>query len=81
MRLPLDESVPSKLKLALPAHSVRTVVEMGWSGVALPVAIVVLDAVSNELPYLVPRMPQLERMLTALPARAYARIKTGAQAS
>ena len=110
MRLLLDESVPSKLKLALPAHSVRTVVEMGWSGVkngqllalagadfdvfitvdknlpfqqnlkALPVAIVVLDAVSNELPYLLPLMPQLERTLTALPARTYARIKTGAQA-
>ena len=38
------------------------------------------DAVSNELPYLLPLMPQLERTLTALPARTYARIKTGAQA-
>ena len=107
MRLLLDESIPSKLKLALSAHAVRTVVEMGWSGVkngkllvlaaadfdvfitvdknlpfqqnltTLPVAIVVLDAVSNELPYLLPLMPELERTLAALPARTYARIGAG----
>ena len=33
MRLLLDESVPVRLKRHLPSHSVRTVVEMGWSGV------------------------------------------------
>lgn len=33
MRLLLDESVPTRLRRALPAHAVRTVVEMGWSGV------------------------------------------------
>ena len=33
MRLLLDESVPSRLRRALPKHSVRTVGEMGWSGV------------------------------------------------
>ena len=33
MRLLLDESVPAKLRRALPDHEVRTVVEMGWSGV------------------------------------------------
>lgn len=33
MRLLLDESVPAKLRRSLPSHEVRTVVEMGWSGV------------------------------------------------
>ena len=33
MRLLLDESIPVKLRRALPDHDVRTVVEMGWSGV------------------------------------------------
>ena len=33
MRLLLDESVPGRLRGALPNHQVRTVVEMGWSGV------------------------------------------------
>ena len=33
MRLLLDESVPGCLRRALPNHQVRTVVEMGWSGV------------------------------------------------
>jgi predicted nuclease of predicted toxin-antitoxin system len=33
MRLLLDESVPAKLRRSLPNHEVRTVVEMGWSGV------------------------------------------------
>ena len=105
MRLLLDESIPSKLKLALSAHAVRTVVEMGWSGVkngkllvlaaadfdvfitvdknlpfqqnlmTLPVAVVVLDAVSNELPYLLALMPELERMseLEPGPNRAFER--------
>lgn len=33
MRLLLDESLPSRLRRSLPAHSVKTVVEMGWGGV------------------------------------------------
>jgi predicted nuclease of predicted toxin-antitoxin system len=33
MRLLLDESVPAKLRRYLPAHEVRTVVEVGWQGV------------------------------------------------
>lgn len=33
MRLLLDESVPRRLRQALPGHTVKTVVEMGWSGV------------------------------------------------
>jgi len=32
MRLLLDESVPRRLRQALPAHTVKTVVEMGWGG-------------------------------------------------
>lgn len=33
MRLLLDESVPSRLRRALPSPAMRTVGEMGWSGV------------------------------------------------
>ncbi|OGA22149.1 MAG: hypothetical protein A3H34_03160 [Betaproteobacteria bacterium RIFCSPLOWO2_02_FULL_67_19] len=33
MRLLLDESVPKRLRRHLPSHDVKTVVEMGWSGV------------------------------------------------
>jgi len=33
MRLLLDESLPSRIRRSLPAHSVKTVVEMGWSGI------------------------------------------------
>jgi predicted nuclease of predicted toxin-antitoxin system len=84
MRLLLDESVPSRLRRSLTDHSVRTVVEAGWSGIKngkllalaatefdafitvdknlqfqqnlekLPIAVVVIDAVSNELPVLLP---------------------------
>jgi predicted nuclease of predicted toxin-antitoxin system len=32
MRLLFDESVPYRLRKALPNHAIRTVVEMGWSG-------------------------------------------------
>ena len=101
MRLLLDESVPAKLRRALPGHAVRTAVEMGWSGVkngkllalasaefdafitvdknlpfqqnlkTLPVAILVLDAVSNELPYLLPLVPELERQLALLVPKTY----------
>lgn len=33
MRVRLDECVPRQLKRELPGHDVRTVYEMGWSGV------------------------------------------------
>lgn len=33
MRLLLDASIPSRLRRSLTEHSVRTVVEAGWSGV------------------------------------------------
>jgi hypothetical protein len=32
VRVLLDECVPKKLKYELPGHDVRTVAEMGWSG-------------------------------------------------
>jgi len=40
----------------------------------LPVAIVVLDAHSNELPVLIPLLPKLEAALQALQPRTYARV-------
>jgi len=33
VRVLLDECVPRKLKSELPGHDVRTVTEMGWSGI------------------------------------------------
>lgn len=58
MRLLLDESVPRRLRQALPAHSVQTAVEMGWSGVKngdlLRLAAAQFDAlvtVDKNLPY------------------------------
>jgi predicted nuclease of predicted toxin-antitoxin system len=32
MRLLLDESIPRRFRQALPAHVVKTAVEMGWGG-------------------------------------------------
>jgi len=105
MRLLLDESVPSRLRQSLTGHSVRTVVEAGWSGVkngkllalaaaefdafitvdknmpyqqnlaTLPIALVVLDAVSNELSVLEPLVPSLLLELTALKPRSYVLVK------
>lgn len=96
MRLLLDESVPKRLRQHLPAHDVKTVVEMGWSGVkngallalagsgfdafitvdknlpyqqnltTLPVAVVVLNASSNEISHLLPLMTHLESTLAQL---------------
>ena len=104
MRLLLDESIPVKLRRSLPNHDVRTVVEMGWSGVkngkllalaadefdafvtvdknlpyqqnltTLPVAVIVLDAVSNELSALLPLLPSLEQALQPLKPRTYLRV-------
>ena len=106
MRLLLDESVPGRLRRALPNHDVKTVVEMGWGGVkngkllalaasdfdafvtvdknlpyqqdlsALPIAVVVLDVISNELAALLPLVPRLEQALATLMPRAY--VKVGA---
>ncbi len=105
MRLLLDESVPSRLRRALPTHEVRTVVEMNWSGIKngkllalaasdfdafitvdknlpyqqnlteLPIAVVVLEAVSSELPALLPLVPNLERELAVLKPRTYVRVE------
>ena len=101
MSLLLDESVPVKLRRSLPGHEVRTVVEMGWSGVKnakllalaaqafdafvtvdknlpyqqnlanLPVAVLVLDGLSNELHALLPLLPGLEQALASLAPRTY----------
>ncbi len=108
MRLLRDESVPAKLKRAIPGHAVSTVVEMGWTGVkngkllalaaaefnafitvdknlpyqqnlkALPIAVVVLNAVSNELPVLLRLVPELEHELEKLVPKTY--VLVGAEA-
>lgn len=105
MRLLLDESVPSRLRRSLTDHSVRTVVEAGWSGIKngkllalaatefdafitvdknlqfqqnlekLPIAVVVIDAVSSELPVLLPLVPALLRELASLKPKAVTLVK------
>jgi hypothetical protein len=105
MRLLLDESVPSRLRRSLTEHSVRTVVEAGWSGVkngkllalaasefdvfitvdknlpfqqnlnTLPIALIVRDSVSNELPALLPLIPAVQRELASLKPRSYTLVK------
>ena len=105
MRLLLDESVPSRLRRSLSDHYVRTVVEMGWSGIkngkllalaavdfdafitvdknlpfqqnlaTLPIALAVLDAVSNELPILVPLVLALLRELASPRPKSYTLVK------
>ncbi len=108
MRLLLDESEPARLRRALATHRVRTVGEMGWSGVkngkllalaavefdafvtvdknlpyqqnltTLPNAVVVLDAVSIELPALLALLPALELQLSSLAPKTCVRIMAGA---
>ena len=45
---------------------------------ALPTAVIVLDAVSKELPYLLPLLPALERTLAALTKGSYVLITADA---
>ena len=101
MRLLLDESVPRRFRRSLTGHVVKTVVEMGWSGVkngklltlaasefdafltvdknlpyqlnlaSLPVSVIVLDAVSNELSSLLPLLPELKESLSRLKPCSY----------
>jgi hypothetical protein len=108
MRLLLDESVPRRLRNALPAHTVKTAVEMGWGGIkngallalaapefdafitvdknlpyqqnvaALPIAVVLLNAHSNELQVLLPLVPRLEEPLATLQPRTFVQIQIGA---
>ncbi len=108
MRLLLDESIPVKFRRSLPNHDIRTVVEMGWSGVkngkllalaadnfdafvtvdknlpyqqnltTLPIAVVVLDAVSNELPALLRLLPALDQVLLSLKPRTYSLVARAA---
>ena len=46
--------------------------------ITLPIAVIVLDAVSNELPALLLLMPDLERVLSSLKPRTYARVASEA---
>lgn len=102
MRILLDECVPRKLGREITGHEVRTVVEMGWSGIEngallqraaaefdilltvdtnvehqqnlafLPLPVVVLHAVRNEIEALRPLMPEVIGLLSrALEKRIY----------
>jgi hypothetical protein len=60
MRLLLDESVPRRLRNALPAHTVKTAVEMGWGG--------------NRMEDLVPLVPGILKELNHIPPKALRKI-------
>ncbi|MDF0668011.1 MAG: hypothetical protein P0119_18360 [Nitrospira sp.] len=106
MRLLLDESVPRRFRQALPVHTVKTAVEMGWGGKkngellalaasqfeafitvdqnlpyqqdisTLPIAVIVLVVLSNELQTLLPLVPRLEETLATLQPRSLVQIRT-----
>jgi predicted nuclease of predicted toxin-antitoxin system len=109
MRLLLDECVPARLRKALPAHQVSTVVQEGWSGakngkllalaatkfdvfitvdknlpyqqntLSLPVTVIVLDAISNELQCLLPLVPALEIVLSRHQPGSYVLLGAGSR--
>lgn len=95
MRVLLDECVPKRLSTELTAHAVRTVAEMGWSGIkngqllqraaefdcfltvdrnlqfqqridALPLAVLVIQAVDNRLETLRPLMVTAQEALASI---------------
>ena len=96
MRVLLDECVPKRLRTELTAHVVRTVAEMGWSGIkngqllqraaaefdcfltvdlnlqfqqridALPLAVLVVQAVDNRLETLRPLMVTAQEALASI---------------
>lgn len=66
MRLLLDESVPRRLRQSLPAHTVRTAVEMGWSGVKNG-ALLALAAAEFEAFITVDRNLPYQQNVAALP--------------
>jgi len=45
---------------------------------SLPISVVLLDALSNELTALLPLVPNLERALSSLTPRTYVRVEAGA---
>ena len=67
MRLLLDESVPKRLRRSLAALiTVDKNLPFQQNLAALPITLVVLDSVSNELPALLPLVPALLRELSSL---------------
>lgn len=96
MRVLLDECVPKRLRTVLTGHAVRTVAEMGWSGIkngqllqraaaefdcfltvdrnlqfqqridALPLAVLVIQAVDNRLETLRPLMVAAQEALASI---------------
>jgi len=99
MRVLLDECVPKRLRTELTGHAVRTVAEMGWSGIkngqllqraapdfdcfltvdrnlqfqqrtdALPLAVLVIEAVDNRVETLRPLMVVVREALTSIAAK------------
>jgi predicted nuclease of predicted toxin-antitoxin system len=99
MRVLLDECVPKRLREELTAHAVRTVAEMGWSGIkngellhkaasafdcfltvdrnlqfqqrvdALPLAVLVIQAVDNRFETLRQQMAVVREALASISAK------------
>jgi len=85
MRLLLDESVPARLRRYLPSHLVKTVeafltvdknLPYQQNLANLPVAVIVLEAYSNELAALLPLVRNLEQALGSLQPCTFVRVGT-----
>ena len=66
MRLLLDESVPARLRHSLKAHEVKTVGEMGWSGIKNG-ELLMLAAVDFDAFITVDKNLQYQQNLSTLP--------------
>ena len=66
MRLLLDESVPSRMRRSLRTHNVKTVVEMGWSGVK-NVRLLAFAAADFDAFITVDKNPPYQQNLASLP--------------
>lgn len=64
MRLLLDESVPRRLRRALSSHVVKTVVEMGWSGVKNGALLVLAAAESDAFVTVDKNLPNQQNLST-----------------
>ena len=107
MRVLLDECVPKRLGKLIAGHDVRTVPQMGWSGIrngqllglsegaafdvlvtvdgniehqqnpaTLPVAVMVLHAMSNDIDDLAPLAPAILAALASLRPRSFTHVGT-----
>ena len=79
MRLLLDECVPARLAARFDAFiTVDKNLPYQQNTSTLPLSVFVLDALSNELPYLLPLVPELEAALSRHKQGSYVLLRTEA---